>query len=120
MNNEINVQINGTTFKMSFSLKVFRTLGRVWGLDTIPEVMGKVALIEQADSGRLDVYDVLFDVLFQCIDSHSGNVNKISKEEIEDLPLEVLIELAGSMTVGITEAFEQASEPEKKNPAPKK
>lgn len=120
--NDITVQINGITFKMSFSLKVFRTLGRIWGLNTLPEVMEKVALIEQIESGSLEIYDVLFDVLFQCIDCHVANTNKISKQQLEDLPVIELVNLAGYMVTGITEAFEQPElgETEKKTIAPKK
>lgn len=121
--NDIPVQINGIAFKMSFSLKVFRTLGRVWGLDTLPEVMEKVALIEQIETGSLEIYDILFDVLFQCIDSHTENENKISKEQLEDLPVPELVNLAGYMIAGVGEAFSQpdlGERPEKKTKALKK
>ena len=119
---DITVQINGAPFKMSFSLKVFRTLGKVWGLNTLPEVMEKVALIEKIAEGGFDVYDILFEVLFQAIDCNPNNETKISKDEIESLEIDQLIILSSSLSKGMIEAFGTA-EPgteEKKKKAPKK
>lgn len=116
---DIVVKINGEPHKMSFSLKVFRTLGKVWNLETLPEVMQKVALIEQIESGKLEIYDVLFEVLFHSIDSHPDNSVKISIEDIENLSVDELVAMANSMAKGISEAFFQPAN-EKKPKALKK
>lgn len=116
---EIIVAIKGEPQKMSFALKVFRTLGRVWNLETLPEVMQKVALIEQIESGRLEIYDVLFEVLFYSIDCHPENSGKITIEDIENLSVDELVAMADSMAKGISEAFFQPVN-EKKVRAPKK
>ncbi|WP_281321998.1 hypothetical protein [Flavobacterium aestivum] len=117
---DIVVEINGSSFKMSFSLKVFRILGQVWNLETLPEVMQRVALIEQISTQRLDIYDVLFELLFQSIDCHPENVVKIKKEDIENLSVSELMVLADGMAKGITEAFKQTEQSEKKTKAPRK
>lgn len=117
---DITVKINGSSFKMSFSLKVFRVLGQIWNLETLPEVMQKVELIEQINTQRLEIYDVLFELLFQSIDCHPENSVKITKDDIENLSLDELMSLADSMSVGITEAFKVSEGTEKKSKAPKK
>ncbi|WP_035647328.1 hypothetical protein [Flavobacterium sp. ASV13] len=120
---DVSVEIKGNTFKMTFSLKVFRILGKVWNLPSLPEVMQKVALIEQIESGNFEIYDILYDVLFQSIDCHPDNQIKISKEEIENLEMEELMLLAQGMTEGISAAFPDAKleeNPKKKTTAPKK
>ncbi|BFM41658.1 hypothetical protein CFS9_02990 [Flavobacterium sp. CFS9] len=118
---DIPVKIKGNTFKMAFSLKVFRVLGKDWNLPGLPEVMQRVALIEQIETGNFEVYDVLYDVLFRAIDCHPDNHTKISKEEIEDLEMDELMILAQGMTEGISAAFpDEAKEPEKKRNAPKR
>lgn len=117
---DITVKINGSSFKMSFSLKVFRVLGQVWNLETLPDVMQKVALIEQIDTGRLEIYDVLFELLFQSIDCHPDNTEKIKLSDIENLSIDELMVLAGEISKGISEAFRQTEESEKKLKAPKK
>ncbi|MGQ7945008.1 hypothetical protein [Flavobacterium sp. WC2509] len=105
---------------MSFSLKVFRVLGQVWNLETLPEVMQKVALIEQIDTGRLEIYDVLFELLFQSIDCHPDNTVKIKISDVENLSIDELMVLANEMAKGIAEAFKQTEQTEKKLKAPKK
>lgn len=117
---DITVKINGSSFKMGFGLKVFRVLGEVWKLETLPEVMQKVALIEEIESGRLEIYDILFELLFQSIVCHPDNSEKITKDDIENLSLDELMSLADSMSVGISEAFKQAGQTEKKQKALKK
>ncbi|WP_119792041.1 hypothetical protein [Flavobacterium anhuiense] len=117
----IAVQIKGNTFKMVFNLKVFRALGKEWGLPGLPEVMQRVALIEQIETGSFETYDVLYDLLFQALDCCPDNQTKISKEEIENLEMDELMLLAQGMTEGIAAAFPDAKEePKKKTKAAKK
>ncbi|SHG27632.1 hypothetical protein [Flavobacterium johnsoniae] len=118
---DILVGIKGNTFKMVFNLKVFRTLGKVWNLPSLPEVMERVSLIENIESGSFEVYEVLYDLIFQAIDCCPGNQIKISKEEIENLEISELMELAQGMTEGITASFPDSKteeDTEKKITAP--
>lgn len=117
----IKVTINGNTFEMVFNLKVFRVLGKQWGLSDLPATMQRVALIENLSTGSFDSYDVLFDILYQAIACNRENP-AIDREDIEELDTNQLIALAGQMVSGISEAFpqeEQADENAKKPKAPK-
>lgn len=104
---------------MIFNLKVFRSLGKVWCLETLDEVVAKVQTIEQLASGSLSAFDTFFDIIHEAINCCVDNSEKISKEEIEELGMEDMQQLAAAITGGTTEGFTLPATTEKKT-KPKK
>jgi hypothetical protein len=117
--NAVAITINGKTFKMVFSLKVFRSLGKVWGFETLDEVVQRVQTIEQLQSGSLAAFDTFFDIIHEAINCCSENREKISKEEVEELSLEDMKLLASAIAGGTTDSFTIPATGEKKT-KPKK
>ena len=117
--NPVAITINGKTFKMVFSLKVFRSLGKVWGLETLDEVVAKVQTVEQLGSGSLAAFDTFFDIIHESINCCSENSQKITKDEIEDLSMEEMQKLAAAISGGTAEGFTLQENIEKKT-KPKK
>lgn len=117
--NPIAITINGKTFKMQFNLKVFRSLGKVWGFDTLDEVVEKIKTIEQLKSGSLAAFDTFFDIVYESINCCSENAEKISRDEIEEIGMEDMKLLADAITGGTAEGFKIQEDPEKKT-KPKK
>jgi hypothetical protein len=110
----IEITINGKTFKMVFSLRVFRSLGKVWGLETLDDVVLKVRTIDQLKSGRFDAFDTLFDIIFEAINCCSENTEKISREAVEELSLADMQLLTTAISAGTTEGFALPADTEKK------
>jgi ABC-type dipeptide/oligopeptide/nickel transport system ATPase subunit len=110
----VEITINGKTFKMIFSLRVFRSLGKVWSLETLDEVVAKVQTIEQLASGSLAAFDTFFDIIHEAINCCAENSEKISKEEIEELSMEDMQQLAAAISGGTAEGFTLPEDPEKK------
>jgi ABC-type dipeptide/oligopeptide/nickel transport system ATPase subunit len=115
----VEITINGKTFKMIFNLKVFRSLGKVWGLDTLDEVVAKVQTIEQLASGSLAAFDTLYDIIHEAINCCVENAEKITRDEIEDLGMEDMTQLANAIAGGTAEGFTLPASDEKKT-KPKK
>lgn len=115
----VEITINGKTFKMIFNLKVFRSLGKVWGLDTLDEVVAKVQTIEQLENGSLSAFDTFFDVIHESINCCVENSEKITKDEIEDLSMDDMLQLSTAISGGTSEGFKLPLSTEKKT-KPKK
>lgn len=115
----IEITINGKTFKMIFNLKVFRSLGKDWGLETLDEVVEKVKTIDQLSTGKLSAFETFFDIIHESINCCKENSEKISREDIEDLSMEDMKLLASSISAGTAEGFNVQEDPEKKT-KPKK
>jgi hypothetical protein len=110
----IEITINGKTFKMIFNLKVFRSLGKDWGLETLDEVVAKVQTIEKLASGSLAAFDTLYDIVYQSINCCVENAEKITRDEIENLDTEDMQQLAAAITGGTAEGFTVPASTEKK------
>jgi hypothetical protein len=110
----IEITINGKTFKMIFNLKVFRSLGKDWGLETLDEVVAKVQTIEELASGSLAAFDTFFDIIHEAINCCVENSEKISKEQIEELSMEDMQQLAAAISGGTAESFTLTASTEKK------
>lgn len=117
--NPIAITINGKTFKMEFNLKVFRSLGKVWALETLDEVVAKVQTIDQLAKGSLAAFDTFFDIIHESINCCKENSEKLSREEIEELSMEDMQQLAAAISGGTAEGFTLPDDPEKKT-KPKK
>lgn len=117
--NPIAITINGKTFKMEFNLKVFRSLGKVWGLDTLDEVVAKVQTIDQLATGSLSAFDTFFDIIHEAINCCKENSEKIAKDAIEELSMEDMQQLAAAISGGTAEGFTIPEDTEKKT-KPKK
>ncbi len=112
----VQVEINGKSLYLDFSLKFMRALGRKWGHKTMNETLIKIDEVNKISEMDLDAFDLFYEILEMAINKCSANEHKITIDELEDLPIDQLTALSSKMTEGITEGFMIDNPKEEKKP----
>ena len=72
MDNTVEIQIKGKTFKLGFGLEVFIKLGEIWGLETLEEVNERFQVLTAfSEDGRTPLKNM---VLISRKDKDTGEL----------------------------------------------
>lgn len=119
------IQINNKTFKLKFGLKVFRLLGKAWGVSTLNDTLVKFGCLGTiGDNLTYEQLDVITDLIIASVQANEENTETITRDEIDDLFLKdtvALLAVCEVVMIGFTECLPKAEENNPgKSPAVKK
>lgn len=112
MDNTVEIQIKGKTFKLGFGLEVFIKLGEIWGLETLEEVNERFQVLTAfSEDGRTPLKNMVLisEVLEGMVLANPENQETIKASEIRSLPMN---EFQDVMTKLITGFVKNSPQPE--------
>lgn len=102
--NELNIK--GETFRLDFSLLAFLTLGQTWGLKTIDEVIGKIALLDNDNNSlSLDALKMFDEIVVSFVNSAEDNPRELKPNEVLRMPVFETMTLLKSFSVLIANSL---------------
>ena len=119
MQNSVEIQVKGKTFKLGFGLEVFIKLGELWGFDTLEEVNERFQVLNQVqESGRTSLKNmvIMSEIIEGMIKANPENTETITALEVRSLGIQEFEEVFSQFIVGFSKTMPQHKneDPEKK------
>ena len=115
MNNAVEIQINGKTFKLGFGLEVFIKLGEIWDLETLEEVNERFQVLTTfSKAGRTPLKNMVLisEVLEGMILANPENKEAIKAIEIRSLPMNEFQDVMTKLITGFVKSMPQPEQEE--------
>jgi len=118
---KVSVNINNSTYTLSFGISCLRLLGQMWQLNTINEVLEKLSLLDKVDQNNIsfEFLDLIEDVFVAGI--RNNPENKIVETDLVSI-VDYLFEnpsIIQEMTFQIYESMPKPKNEKKPMPAQK-
>lgn len=110
MQNSVEIQVKGKTFKLGYGLEVFIKLGELWGFDTLEEVNERFQVLNQVqESGRTSLKNmiVMSEIIEGMIKANPENTETITALEIRSLNIQEFEEVFSQFINGFSKAMPQ-------------
>ena len=105
------ITIKGELFRLDFSLMSLMVLGEKWGLETLEEVIAKIAELDNGDNKLALSKLRMFDEIIQSLaNSAEGNPRILNDFEVLRLPMAEVMQLLTFFSDMMIKAVQSKSE----------